>query len=118
MGGFAGKHLVEGGLTAAVARDKWKERFQRDKTWRNTVVSRDDLTSAIGDGKVTGTYPAARAQQRQPMVVTVKGFTVIGRNQNGAKVPGQAIELTQIGVVGSATEGIYFPDHLEGTLSQ
>jgi hypothetical protein len=118
MGGFAGKHMISGALSAATARAKWTERFKKDpKGWHNTVVSEDDLKTAITAGKVTGTYPQPRQGQRLPMVVEVAGYKVTGRNQDGAKVPGRATPLTQVGVTGSATEGIYFPDHLEGTLS-
>lgn len=118
MGGFATKHIISGALSPATARAKWAERFKKDpKGWHNTVVSEDDLKAAIKAGEVKGTYPQPRVGQRLPMVVEVPAMKVSGRNQDGAKVAGKVTNLTQVGVTGSATEGIYFPDHLEGSLS-
>lgn len=118
MGGFASKHIISGALSPATARAKWAERFKKDpKGWHNTVVSEDDLKASIKAGEVKGTYPQPRVGQRLPMVVEVPAMKVTGRNQDGAKVPGKVTNLTQVGVTGSATEGIYFPDHLEGSLS-
>lgn len=119
MGGFSGKHMIDGDLSEDTAKAKWTERYAKDKKgWYNTVVSKTDLATAIGAGEVTGSYPAPRTQQRNPMVVKVKAYTVKGRTTaDGKKVPGTVTELSQIGVTGSATESIYFPDHLEGTLS-
>lgn len=118
MGGFSGKHMVEEELTNTSARDKWTERYKKDKKgWKNTVVAKADLTEAIAAGKVTGAYPQARTPQRLPMIVEVPAKTVTGRKRDGKDVPGAVADLTKIGVTGSATEGIYFPDHLEGSLS-
>lgn len=118
MGGFSTKHLLDDELNAANAKAKWTARFQKDpKGWRNTVVAKADLAAALQEGKVKGEYPRERTPQRNPLVVEVPGMTVTGRNRNGVKEPGAVTNLTQIGVAGSATGTIYFPDHLEGTLS-
>ena len=118
MGGFATKHMIETELNVANAKAKWTERFKKDpKGWRNTVVAKADLAAAVGEGKVKGEYPQERTPQRNPLVVEVPAMTVTGRNRDGKKEPGAVANLTQIGVAGSATGSIYFPDHLEGTLS-
>jgi hypothetical protein len=118
MGGFSFKHMLEAELTPANARAKWIERFKKDpKGWHNTVVAKDDLAAAVEAGKVKGSYPAPRTQQRNPLVVEVPALKVSGRKRDGVSVPGAVTELTQIGVAGSATEGLYYPDHLEASLS-
>lgn len=118
MGGFASKHMLEGELTNANAKAKWTERYKKDtKGWRNTVVAQADLASAVEGGKVKGEYPQERTTQRNPLVVEVPAMTVTGRTRDGKKEPGAVANLTQIGVAGSATGSMYFPDHLDGTLS-
>ena len=115
MGGFAGKHLVEGAISVATAKDKWKERYAKDKKGvPNTVASQEDLSTSITDGKVTGTYPAPRGP-RGTMTVEVKGYTVFPSTAaDGKKVPGRAKQLSKIAVVGTSSESLYFPDHLYG----
>jgi hypothetical protein len=118
MGGFSTKHMLEDALTPESARAKWSERYKKDpKGWHNTVVAKADLSAAVEAGKVKGTYPAPRTKQRVPLVVEVAALKVSGRTRDGQKVPGAVTELTKIGVAGSATEGLYYPDHLEGSLS-
>lgn len=112
MGGFSSKHLVDGALTAEKAKDKWKERWSKPSTRapKNTVVSKEDLKTAIEAGQVSGTYPAPRGP-RKTLTVKLKGFTV--KRKYGTDDPGAATELTQIGVEGTASESLFFPDHLD-----
>ena len=115
MGGFAGKHLIDGAVSVAAAKQKWKDRYASDrKGVPNTVAAKDDMSTAITAGNVTGTYPAPRGP-RGTMTVQVNGYTVFPTTSaDGKKIPGRAKALTKIAVVGTSSESLYFPDHLDG----
>ena len=115
MGGFSSKHMLDGELNATNAKAKWTERYKKDtKGWHNTVVAKDDLKAAVEGGKVTGSYPAPRTQQRNPLVVEVSAMKVTGRTRDGRKEPGAVTNLTKIGVAGGGTGGVDYPRHPGG----
>jgi hypothetical protein len=117
MGGFATKHLVEGALTEEKAKTKWRERWSKPsiRAPKNTVVSQEDLKTAIESGKVEGKYPQERGP-RGKLIAKLKGYTV--KRKYGTDDPGAVTELSQIGVEGTATGSLFFPDHLDPESSQ
>jgi hypothetical protein len=111
MGGFVSKHLIDDS-TEEAAKAKWTERWNKTKdTPKNTVVATEELKSAITSGNVEGTYPKPRGP-RGKMTVMVKGYTV--KRKFGTDIPNNNVqELTQIGVEGTSTDSLFFPDHLD-----
>ena len=120
-GGFDSKHVLKSTLTPDAAKARYEERFNKERARgrrKNTVVAEEDLKTALKAGNVSGDYPGARTGQRNPVVVQVSGYTVSGSsNAAGKQMAGTPQAVSQIGVEGSATGSIYFPDHLVGELS-
>ncbi len=112
-GSFEQNHLLGEALSDEAATTRWTERWARDKKHSkrarpvpNTVTSEADFQAALDAGSVTGAYPKGR-EDRAGIKVAVAAKTVWPDGNNA----GEVTDSAQVGVAGSGTDSLYFPDH-------